>query len=224
MTDPHQRPLELPPTISNKKVRAAAAEYSRLVGDHQAASSAAHDLEHGRREAVEVDRRAFADALRAGKPDPGQAATEAADREILKTRRREEALAVAVAAARTDLVDAVERHRAEWLSSLEKQRDEARAKMREAVDQLVSSHEELAEAHALVAWLERFPGQFHWNPQRFLASLPSLRTPAGEAVPVVAAFAALRVLGEPPPKPEQPAEPRRFSGSERRWVPAGDAA
>ncbi len=219
------RPLELPPEITHKRIRAAAAEYARLLGEHQASSTAAHGLEQARHEAVEVDRRAYADALRAGKgkDDPGQPATERADAEILKTRRREEALAVAVAAARTDLIDAVDQHRDEWAAALQKQLEGARDKLREAVDQVSAAHADLAEAHAGVSWLEAFPEQSLWRPGRFAAQLPALRTPSGDAVPTAAAIAALRELAEPPAEPAQPAEPRRFSGSEQRWVPA-DAA
>ncbi len=227
MIDPHQRPIELPPEISNPRIRKAAKEYSRLVGEHLAVSSAAHDLEQGRREAVEADRRAYAAAIRAGKGkdvDPGQPATTNADNEILKTRRREEALAVAVAEARNELVATVDRHRGEWSAALEKQREDARDKMREAVEQLADVHGEFVAAHASVAWLEHFPQQTRWASGRFAAFLPSLRTPAGEAVRTADAIAALRELAEPPPKPEQPAtEPRKFSGAERRWVDA-DAA
>ena len=223
MIDPHQRPLELPTKIVNKKVSAAAAAYSHLVAEHAAAATAAHALEQGRHEAVEVDNRAFAAAIRRGEDDPGQAATEAADREILKIRRREEALEHAVTEARNELVATVDQHRAEWLAGIEKRLEDARARMRDACDEVSAAHAELAETFATRAWVERFPEQALWRPGRFLASLPSLRTPAGDPVPAVAAINALRLLAEPPPKPEQPAAERRFSGGEQRWVPA-DAA
>jgi len=202
------RPLETPPKISNAKVRRAAEEYRRLVADHQAAGSAAHGLEQGRREAVEVDRRAYAVALRGAKGkgvDPGQPATLAADRELLKIRRREEALEHAVTEARNELVAAVDQNRDEWSTSLEKRLADARAGMLEAIDSLASSHAELAEAHAVVAWVEQFPQQSLWRPGRFVASLPSVRTQAGEPVPTAAAIDALRLLAEPPAKPEHPA-------------------
>jgi len=217
------RPLETPPTISNKKIHKAAAEYQRLVADHQAAVTAAHDLEQARHTARDADTRAYADAIRAGKDDPGQPATQAADNAILLAGRREEALEHAVTEARNELVASVDQHRAEWLAALEKRLDAARDRMREAVDQVSAAHAELAETFATRAWLEQFPEQSLWRPGRFAARVPALLSPAGEPVAAVAAISALRELAEPPPAPAQPAEPRRFSGSERRWV-AADAA
>ncbi len=202
-----ERRVELPPTISNRKVSAAAKEYQRLVADHQAAATVAHDLEEGRREAVEADRRAYAAAIRAGKDDPGQVATTTVDSELLEIRRRESALEHAVTEARNELVATVDQNRGEWLAGIEKRLDGARAGMREALDRLVDAHAELAEAGATRELAEGFP-QALWRPERVAARLPSLRTQAGEPVPAVAAISALRELAEPPPKPAQPAEPR----------------
>lgn len=64
--------LGLPPAIDHPLVKKAAQEYERLRAEHHAEQSLAHALTQQRHVAVEQDRAAYAEALRAKKEDQGR--------------------------------------------------------------------------------------------------------------------------------------------------------
>ncbi|HWH36021.1 MAG TPA: hypothetical protein VNT56_11975, partial [Acidimicrobiales bacterium] len=108
-------PASLPPRIDDLPEVATAAEtFVALHAEAGAAWQQVRDLEDDRRHALEADTNAYAAAIRQGKPDPGQKNVTKLDAELLKARRRSEALKVAVEDAEEELRSAVASHRTEW--------------------------------------------------------------------------------------------------------------
>jgi hypothetical protein len=114
-------------------------------------------LEFARDRAREEDRQAHADAIRQGKPDPGDQATLRAQ-EASKVRSREvEALRTAAVDAHHELVDVIERHRSTWSEKVRDRIEKRRTEVRKAIDQLDRAARELREDQTLVGWLRDFP-------------------------------------------------------------------
>lgn len=197
------RLIELPPVpITDAKVADAAAAYARLVDENATVAARLAELENDRPAAVEADRRAYADAIRAGKADPGTKAVERLDADLTATRRRSEALAVAVAAAQEELVSTVEARRAAWGAEIDRRVAKDRAEVSKAVEALGAARDKLSESLSLAGWLSRFPLKTAWMPPSALAHVPGLTSPNGDPHPWPVVLAALRRYGEPPaPRP-----------------------
>lgn len=185
-------PMQLPPNIREPEVKAAAEEYRKLVAELREEWGRYKVAEEGRRRAEDADRADFAAALRAGKADPGQKKLQEADVAILASSRRIDALQVAVAASRSELVDCVERHRTEWESSLEVETTEAAETFATAVDAMAAAHDALAEVLALRGWLSRMPGRAVWSQAGFTSAVPALARPGYDPPTWAVVLAAVR--------------------------------
>lgn len=195
------RTIELPPTISDAKVAEAGATYARLSVENAATAAKLAELERRRPEAVEADRAAYAAAIRDGKPDPGTKAVDRLDAELVATRRRSEALAVAVATAQAELVATVEARRGPWGAAIDRQVAKDRDELAKAVEALAAARDKLAESLSLAGWLSRFPNKTAWMPPAALAGVRGLEAPNGDPYPWALVLGALRRYGEPPAPP-----------------------
>ncbi len=198
------QPDNLPPTIAVPKVAAAAEELVKFHDEHRAAVEKVYDLEQRRHEAVEADSAAYARAIRAAKPDPGQKITEKHDAELAASRRRWDALAKARASAEADFVAAVQKHRGEWLAQLEQERTEAEDGYAAALDALEVARNHLVQVRGTIGWLDRFPGRVMW---KGVAPAVGLENRHGEPTPWPTVVEALRAEAAPPP-PSSPPEVR----------------
>ena len=199
------RPIELPPkTITDAKVAGAAATYARLVGENATVAAHLAELEASRPEAVEADRRAYAAAIRDNKADPGSKAVERLDADIAATRRRSEAVAVAVGVAQDELVATVEAQRKPWGADIDRQVAEDRAAVAAAVEALAKARDRLSDSLSLAGWLARFPHKTVWVPPARLAAVGGLTGLNGDPYPWATVLAALRRYGDPPAPPVEP--------------------
>jgi hypothetical protein len=80
------------------------------------------------------------------------------DAALIAARRRVDALEKATAAAESDVLAAVERHRGKWLELLDRQADEAQQAYQAAVE-AVEGCRRLCSARATRGWLSGFPGR-----------------------------------------------------------------
>ena len=200
---------QTPSKISHQKVKLAAVELRGLQRQYRAAEGDLRRLQDARATAESLDRAAYADALRAGQPDPGSKALVAANAAIAEGARRLEALGQAVEGSYADLVAAVEKGEQAWRASLEKDLAARREDLRAAIEQVERAHSALADTLATRGWLAVFADgrPARYKPGAFVGALAGIRGPSGDALPVSTAFAALRELAAEPEPTNPPAEP-----------------
>ena len=195
--------------ITDRKIAEVITEYEKLRAKRDAEYEALYALEDKRADAVAADRKALAGALRANRDDPGDAHTRKLDAEILATKRRAEALDVAVGDASDEALAVIERQRAPWSAALEKREREARVEMAKAVDALAEARDVIAETKALQKWLDLIPRSALWPQGGYLTNVPALRGQNGAPLYFGAVVDALRELAEPPePNPEPESQNR----------------
>src|SRR5579864_5844228 len=119
-------PFQLPPEDKLwPEVQPLVKEYRKLVGDRRAAQQQLGQLEDAHIRAVESDKVAYAQALREGKPDPGNQAVEKLNKERANTRRTIESLEVAILEVEAELEDVIEAGKAEQAVRVEAEIGEA---------------------------------------------------------------------------------------------------
>ncbi len=160
------QPLSLPPAGHlPTAVRKAAAEHAALLTRQQSAAQDLLDLEDRRRVAVNADRDAYAQALRSGRPDPGQPRTTEFDAQLVEARRLLAGLATAVAASADEVLTAVARARETWQVDTARAETEARTRWLEAIDALDAARVALVQARSVGAWLEGPADRYKdWTP------------------------------------------------------------
>lgn len=156
----------------------------------------------------EQHRADFAAALIAGKPEPPRTALEKIETDIAAAARRSEALVDALGLLEGELAALLAEHRADWKKAAEDEREEARAELATALDTLERSVARLAEVSALVRFVGS-PEPVAYRPRPL--TVPDLRSPSGDPLPVDALIASLRGLAPPPPQPV-PAQPQPTRG------------
>jgi hypothetical protein len=217
-TDPRgfRRSRGLPPAeaIEHPAIRSAVEEYDRAHEAAQLARREAVTLEQERPAAVEADTEAYADALEAGRRDPGTKHTEAHDRKIADARRHVDALELIEQRAFTAMVDAIEAGQVDWHASVMAQHDAAREQAADALTTLTTKLGELARLDALRRYTEGRSRVLHG------AEVPEpARLRGDERVDLGVALGVLQGHVEPP------APPRRLqyreSGGELRDVQPG---
>ncbi|WP_336922775.1 hypothetical protein [Aquipuribacter sp. SD81] len=143
-------------TLADTAVSAEVAEHARMVALYRDADAAlrAHetrDLE----EAEAEDRAALADALAAGKDDPGTAAADAFRAERTRFQRHAEATGVALLKAFHVLLDAI----AEQEATLNREATRAETKARASLERAVTSAREATSALDRAARVRAVVGQ-----------------------------------------------------------------
>lgn len=199
---------QTPQRISHQKVKLAAVELRGLQQQYRAAEGDLRRLQDARAQAENVDRAAYADALRAGQPDPGSKALDAANAAIAGGARRLEALGQAVEGSYADLVAAVEKGEQAWRASIEKDLAARREDLRAAVEQVEGAHAAMADTLATRGWLAVFTDGrgTRYKPGAYVARLVGIRGPSGDPLLVSTALAALAELAKEP-EPTLPVEP-----------------
>lgn len=195
-------PTYLPPRFDVPAVAKAAEHFRKIHREHSKAATLLRELEERRHQAVEDDRALYATAIRKGKADPGQQAVEKLDAEMLATRRRTEALAVAVRDAEADLRAAIAKAKGEWAALLKRQAAEARDHYDFAVAAVEGATERLREVNGIQAWLDRFPAERLFYKPGGPTRLPSLQSRSGEGYLFDTVLEALRTVNAPPPPPQ----------------------
>lgn len=207
--------FELPTNVDDEQVATAAGEYRRVEAARVEAAGEQHKLENARRDAAELDEQAFADALRAGKADPGAKHTSKADDAIVQARRRAQALDRAAKQALGEFLDVLEQRRAEWTASLEQQVAQARSEFADRLAALTEAHGQLADRFGTLQWLVQMPTRGLFQPGRFLAVLPHTETRSGEPFHVGQVFERLGDFANAPAPAVAPS-PRRTARNEGR--------
>ena len=113
-----------------------AAELRRLEGEYREAGRKVRELEDSRRQAKRDDTALYAEAIKAGKKDPGTKASDALQAQIEAVTRRRDALRVVLKDRGHELLALVENGREGWTV--------------EALASLTSAEEALEEARAAV--------------------------------------------------------------------------
>jgi hypothetical protein len=217
MTD---RPLNLPPVdaFDTPKLRRAAAEYGALGVRLRDARATVARLDDERRGAVARDRQALADALRSGKPDSGDQHVRAHDDRLDAARREAEALAVAVADARRELVALIDQHAERERDAIPGGVAQARADLGKLVEDVAAVHDRLAADLGFVAWATRAahdgPDRGKYVPgARGVEALPGIN---GEPTPWPVVLDALRAIANPP----EPTPTPSFGAPAETWQKA----
>jgi hypothetical protein len=132
----------------------ADSEIRRLGALHTETEAALARLGASRENAAQEDAAAYAKALRASKPDPGNPKTEALETNLAAARRKLDALGVALQdldAERRALMDA---KRPKWRSEVRAKTPEAAEALRDAVGAVRSARARLHSLQGLARWLE----------------------------------------------------------------------
>jgi hypothetical protein len=133
----------------------------RLQDEWAACTTHVIELEARRAEAVAEDERAFAEALRADKPDPGRKLEEAVQAELEQQRRRAGALAVARDDAQRDLVAAVHEHASTLRGRLDQEVAAGQERYAKAVEAVAAARSHIDSVQTVARWLTTFldPGR-----------------------------------------------------------------
>ena len=156
-------PTMMPPTITNRAIAAAAAEFRRLALEASEAREAAAALEAARPEIEATDRRSLGRALAEGQPDPGSTALAQHDADTAAAHRRHEALDAATTEAAAVFNVTMARHRTGWLEAVEVDATKARARYATAVAALVTARAQVDELEATARWASRWPAAKPWT-------------------------------------------------------------
>jgi hypothetical protein len=148
--------IELPDLAQPKAVTRAA----QLVRDREAdvarAREAVEQAKASIQTAMVADRNAYADALDAGRADPGQQVEEAARAVLAEAERRLGVEEVRQQRARDALDQALSDALAAWTLAARKQVEASEVEALRLVDQLRAAVEERSRRRLALAWLERY--------------------------------------------------------------------
>ena len=137
----------VPRLADDSPLAAAVADYRRLLGEHRAVTQEIGRLERERPAAEHADRRVLADALAAGKRDPGDKNQAALAVKIADAQRKLGGLADATSAAVFRLRDQVRGDAgARWRVAL----DDEVARLRETLDEQLAAAAEAFEKVAMI--------------------------------------------------------------------------
>jgi hypothetical protein len=188
------KPLGAPGKTPFRAFNAALGEYEGLVSERAETRNRLTRLEReGRAAAVSADRRRLAAAIRSGSPDRGDKPVREHEAEVEATRRRLEALELAIASSWDDLVELVEREREKWLRALEKSLAGAEERALAALGAYAAARGELYRQHALRVMLRDFPTRF----RQVGPDVDALKTYSGERLSWATVLAALEADCEP---------------------------
>jgi hypothetical protein len=193
----------LPPEITDTPIAAAAGEYRRLLAELDTARREFDELEAGRPRAEAADRKALADAMAAGKKDPGNKTQDKLAADLAAVERRITGLADATTAAFRHVREQIDEHGAEWQASLGEQLEAARRDLAEHLAAAGGACSELDRLVGRVAWIRdagnrepgaRFPASYAartrgavqlgatpWAPADLLAALAGYREGEGQS-------------------------------------------
>lgn len=185
--------LSVPPGLKHPAIAKVAKEVTAVRAKFLQEQRDLEQLRRRREHAAAEDLKALADAIRSGKPDPGQATVEKVDEQIVQATRRVGALEVALAGLAGDLERATIKHRGELLQGCDEQIAGHRQSLGDLVEQLDAAHAALAGELALRGWLAGFPDRPHPSPAGYMGRVLGLVDGAnGEPVTWIEIVAAIR--------------------------------
>lgn len=226
-------PLAVPPSGTaevHPEIRAAADHYLKWFEENAQAQLRVYDLELGRHAAEADDAQATADALRAGKKDPGQRHLRKLLDDIAEATRLATAKERAMLDARSELEQAVNQHGSDQFKNVAAAIAKQRKKVAAAVEQIADAHGHLAELLTLQAWTTSMAegGKVTWNPAAFATTVANTRGRNGEPLHITAVLEGLRDLAAGPPARPAPADEPDVdmvevleTVAEKRGVPVG---
>lgn len=201
----HTRNLVVPASIESAKVREASEEHARLLAMYRTTDADLRRATTARDAATAQDRRDYADALSAGKNDPGTPNTDKAEKALTQIERKRDALELAIGEASAAVTEAVQDDRDVLLATAAQDVDLGAKAYHDALDALMGAHAALAQAVATRQWLTRFPEVSAVRPS--LLVVPNLLAKNGDPEKVDRVLAALRNLVDlATPAPETPRE------------------
>ncbi len=130
------------------------AEIRRLGAIHGETEATLQRLGASRENAAGEDAAAYAKALRASKPDPGNPKTEALETNLAAARRKIGALEVALQDLDADRRGVMDAKRKKWTAEVEAKMPGAGANLRDAVAAVRSARGRLHSLQGLARWLE----------------------------------------------------------------------
>lgn len=136
------------------ELRDVVARIERLGGELTEATRTARELADSRREAERKDTAAFAEAIQAGRKDPGEVHTTKLEAQIRRAERRRDALRVALQDLGPEVLSVIEEGRADWLPEVREGLSEATERLEEARRAMQRAEVEQARHRELIAWLE----------------------------------------------------------------------
>lgn len=155
------------------------AEYQRhheLLTEHAAASTERNQAEATRDAVIVADRRALADAIANGEPDPGDANAETLEATLTALDARRATLASQVADSYATLRQLVDQHRGAWRTDMSERLDRAVAAYREAITDLTSARHHAHQLRQAIGWLDSTRpttvAKWRWWDQPYLAGEP----------------------------------------------------
>lgn len=186
-----------PAAIEHEEIRAAVEAWQAA---QLTASTASHDafrLSQERSHALEKDNLAAADAIEAGRADPGQKNTDAADRLIANANRKAAATEIVAGRALDSLRVVIDRDAGRWAVMANDRLDAARRKWTALLDEVAVVGAELSEATAVASYTEFG----RWKPGAHANQVP-LRRGGGNTASLTDVIFGLAALAAPPaPRP-----------------------
>ncbi len=129
------------------------AQIKKLGADYSQTEAEAGRLSQGREGAGDLDRQAYAAALRDGGKDPGRKHADALEQALEAARRKAEALRLALQELDAERRTLIDKHREEWREEVEDRLPEARQDLRAALSQMQAARSHLHNLQGVVEWL-----------------------------------------------------------------------
>ncbi len=142
-----------------KPLEGYAEKNARLLKARQEGAAELRRLDSELEDAIEKDRKRFADALSkdVAAAAPAAKAEQKVREKIAQAKQRYDALGTAVADAQRETDATVERNRARWLADAKAGCEKRRARYADAVDAVGKARAEYDVGRALTRWLEGWP-------------------------------------------------------------------
>lgn len=174
-------PYRLPPESRLwDEVKPKVAEYNKLVRDRLAAQHRLDQIARDRLKAEQLDQAALANALREGKPDPGDKAVKKLEKDEKETKRLFGALEEALLDVEAELAEVFEATRGEQHEAVDAEIDAASQEYIDAIAAMQSARWKLAEAVSMKRFLNTFPeDERAWRPGEW--AVYKLVAPSGDA-------------------------------------------
>jgi hypothetical protein len=193
--------VALPPAdlIASKQIKAALAALEDARAARSAAFNAHAVLEQQRPDAIRADSNAYADALQAGKDDPGDRHVRDADAKILAAKRKFEATTIVADRAHAALKAAIDAHGEAWDQDAQAAQAKSAARVDKALDELAAALAQHAE-RVSVARFTSGSGRFHLQSTQ---TVNMRRTSSSDDYPTSDLVGALRTVTAPPAPPQE---------------------
>jgi hypothetical protein len=184
-------PFRLPPDSRLwDGFKAKVAEYNKLVRDRKAAQHRLDQIARDRVKAEQRDQAALAEALRKGKPDPGNAAVKKLEKDEKETKRLLGALEEAILDVEAELIEVFDATKEPQHETVDAEIEAASLHLEMVIQALQEARWALAEAVSMKRFLNTFPDEGDWRPGEW--PLYKLVSPSGDPYDMGKLLEALR--------------------------------